>query len=113
MTRIKKTPKHPSREQKRATGPRARSNAQSATKRSFHRVASVRPVEQNSPRGKLGTLVAMLQAPKGASIEELCKATGWQAHSVRGAISGALKKRFGLKVTSTKVDKIRTYRIAR
>ena len=39
-------------------------------------------------------------------------ATGWQAHSVRGAISGAIKKRLGLKVTSEKSDGVRTYRIA-
>jgi hypothetical protein len=40
-------------------------------------------------------------------------ATGWQAHSVRGAISGALKKKLGLEVTSEKIDgRGRVYRIA-
>ncbi len=48
----------------------------------------------------------------GATIEEIVEATGWQAHSVRGAISGALKKKLGLAVTSEKVQaRGRVYRI--
>lgn len=49
---------------------------------------------------------------KGATIAELTQATGWQAHSVRGAISGTLKKKLGLAVSSEKTeDKNRVYRI--
>lgn len=40
-------------------------------------------------------LIAMLQAPTGASIAEIVAATGWQAHTVRGSISGALKTKLG------------------
>jgi hypothetical protein len=48
----------------------------------------------------------------GASLQQLRKATGWQAHSVRGFLSGTLKKKMGLRVTSTKPqDGERTYRI--
>lgn len=39
-------------------------------------------------------------------------ATGWQAHSVRDAISGSLRKKMGLTITSEKVDGVRTYRAA-
>jgi uncharacterized protein YcnI len=53
---------------------------------------------------KQATLIAMLRAPDGATIEEIIAATGWQSHTVRGAMSGALKKKFGLKVTSEKVE---------
>jgi hypothetical protein len=54
----------------------------------------------------------MLRAPKGASIEEIVKAFGWQPHTVRGAIAGALKKKLGLDVTSEKVDsRGRVYRL--
>jgi hypothetical protein len=67
-----------------------------------------------SPRAtsKLAQVITMLRTAKGATIEELARATDWQTHSVRGAISGALKKKFGLKVTSEKADGVRTYRIA-
>jgi hypothetical protein len=54
----------------------------------------------------------MLRSTKGATIEALSKATGWQTHSVRGAISGAIKKRLGFSVASTKADGLRTYRIS-
>lgn len=54
----------------------------------------------------------MLRAPDGATIEEITTATGWQAHTVRGAIAGALKKKLGLDVTSEKVEgRGRVYRI--
>ncbi len=41
---------------------------------------------------KQAALIAMLRIPDGATIEEITAATGWQAHTVRGAIAGALKK---------------------
>ena len=53
---------------------------------------------------KQATLIAMLRAPDGATIEEIMAATGWQSHTVRGAMAGALKKKLGLEVTSEKVD---------
>ena len=42
---------------------------------------------------KLALLVAHLSAPGGATIAELCKATGWQPHSVRGGLAGALRRK--------------------
>ena len=65
-------------------------------------------IRENS---KLANVIAMLRQPKGTTIEAISKATGWQAHSVRGAISGAIKKKLGLTVTSVKADDVRTYRI--
>ncbi len=57
-------------------------------------------------------LIALLKRPKGASVPELAKAAGWQAHSVRGFLSGTLKKRHGLAIGSTCDDgKDRRYRI--
>lgn len=46
----------------------------------------------------------MLQAPDGASIVEIVAATGWQTHTIRGAISGVLKKKLELNVTSEKTE---------
>ena len=57
---------------------------------------------------KLAMVEALLLAPPGASIAELMAATGWQQHSVRGAMAGALKQR-GLMITSDKVDGLRRY----
>lgn len=60
---------------------------------------------------KLEILVALLRQPNGASIAELGSATGWQKHSVRGALAGTLKKK-GHAVHSDVVDGLRRYRIA-
>lgn len=53
---------------------------------------------------KQAKLIEMLRAEGGATIDEIVAATGWQPHTVRGAMSGALKKRLGLEVTSEKVE---------
>ena len=61
---------------------------------------------------KQGLLVNLLSRTKGASLAEAVEATGWQPHSVRGAISGALKKKLHLDVTSAVVEgRGRVYRI--
>jgi hypothetical protein len=65
------------------------------------------------PGSKQALLVDLLRRKGGATIAETVKATGWQPHSVRGAISGALKKKLGLAVKSEKVEgRGRVYRIA-
>jgi hypothetical protein len=56
-------------------------------------------------------MIALLKQPKGASIDQLAEATGWQRHSVRGALSGAIKKRLGLAIVSDKSGGARFYRI--
>jgi hypothetical protein len=62
---------------------------------------------------KQAQVIDLLRRGEGATIEELAKATGWQHHSIRGIISGALKKRLGLAITSQKVESGgRRYRIA-
>jgi hypothetical protein len=58
-------------------------------------------------------LIGLLRHREGASLDEIIAATGWQPHTVRGAIAGALKKRLGLEVVSEKVEgRGRVYRIA-
>ncbi|PWR02386.1 hypothetical protein DKT77_12695 [Meridianimarinicoccus roseus] len=51
---------------------------------------------------KQARLIGMLRTEGGATIAEIVAATGWQPHTVRGAMSGALKKRLGLTITSRK-----------
>ncbi len=76
---------------------------------------SARPRNTNTPaRGgtKQAILIEMMSHPKGVTIADLEKAIGWQAHSIRGAISGGPKKKLGLNVTSEKVEgRARVYRI--
>ena len=59
---------------------------------------------------KLDTIEKLLKRKQGASIAEMVKATGWQQHSVRGAMAGSLKKR-GHTISSEKLDGTRRYRI--
>ena len=61
---------------------------------------------------KQSTLIKLLERPGGASIDEMIKATGWQRHSIRGMMSGILKKRLGLSIASEKEERGRIYRIA-
>jgi hypothetical protein len=71
-------------------------------------------VDRKLPRdgSKLGLLIETLRRPVGATIAEMIEATGWQAHSIRGAISGALKKKLGLQITSEAIeDRGRVYRL--
>ena len=64
------------------------------------------------PDSKQARLIAMLQTQDGATVAEIAAAFGWQPHTVRGAIAGALKKRLGLVVASEKVEgRGRIYRI--
>jgi hypothetical protein len=61
---------------------------------------------------KAATILELLNRPGGATNQELQRATGWQPHSVRGFLSGTLRKKKGLQVISTKgEDGERTYSI--
>ena len=53
---------------------------------------------------KTAKVLDLLKRSGGASLKELMKATGWQVHSVRGFLSGAVGKKMGLAVTSTKAE---------
>ena len=60
---------------------------------------------------KQAQLITLLSSPNGSDIKELMRATGWQAHSIRGVISGVIKKRLGLPVISEKIEGSQRYRI--
>jgi tRNA U54 and U55 pseudouridine synthase Pus10 len=71
-------------------------------KKKFSRVAET----------KADVVIKKLRSSKGATIDVLMEVTGWQAHSVRGFLSGTVKKRLGLSLSSEiGKDGIRRYRI--
>ena len=54
-------------------------------------------------------ILVLLQAPEGATLTALMEATGWQAHSVRGFLSGTVSKRLGLQINSFRSNGERVY----
>lgn len=68
--------------------------------------AKVEPVNKSKPRSrensKQAQVIALLKRPEGATIQQICQATQWQSHTVRGSMAGALKKKLGLTITSEK-----------
>lgn len=60
---------------------------------------------------KQGIMINLLQGSKGATVDEMVEATGWQRHSVQGVMSGVLKKKLGLTISSEKEQRGRVYRI--
>ena len=64
------------------------------------------------PGTKLAAIIDAMRNPDGATIAQMMAGTGWQAHSVRGAISGMVRKRLGCEVITEKgTDGQRAYRI--
>ncbi|WP_144728515.1 DUF3489 domain-containing protein [Extensimonas perlucida] len=53
---------------------------------------------------KQALVIEMLQRPEGATIAQICEATSWQPHTVRGTFAGALKKKLGLNIVSEKIE---------
>ena len=61
---------------------------------------------------KQAVLIGLLSRAEGATLPQMTEATGWQVHTVRGAMAGALKKKLGLEITSEKqTGTDRVYRI--
>ena len=58
-------------------------------------------------------VIRMLQRPEGATVQQICDATGWQAHTVRGTFAGTFKKKLYLNLVSEKTGAgERVYRLA-
>jgi hypothetical protein len=74
--------------------------------------AEKKPAEPKAPRDtKLSRFVAMLQRPEGCTLDDAMEAFGWQRHTARGAIAGAIKVKLGHKVETEKVEGKTVYRI--
>jgi hypothetical protein len=71
------------------------------------------PKPRTRDNSKQATVISMLKRAEGATIAQICAATNWQAHTVRGTLAGAFKKKLCLTITSTKdAGSERVYRIS-
>ena len=85
--------------------PRAAANAKAPARRKLTPEITVTAISKSE------TIRGLLGRKGGASIAELSEATGWQTHSVRGFLSGTLRKKLGLTLISAKEDGGRRYRL--
>jgi hypothetical protein len=107
-TRTQTTPPNNSSTAKRAAPPRRRTRVKpkagpaivQSTTTVRTRSMAVRP----RPGSKTAKLLALLKRPRGASLKELLKATGWQPHSIRGFLSGTVGRKMGLKISSIRAE---------
>lgn len=93
----------PAKPKNRATNAKRRDTARLGAKR-------------GAPTGKEGSkkdeVLEMMRRTKGATLTAIMEKTGWQAHTVRGFVSGTLIKKLGIKVESFKTEaKERAYRV--
>jgi hypothetical protein len=106
-----KVPETRRRPKKKASGTKRRGPGSPKKVKASHKAASAsktptprkkaQSVRQNS---KTQNVIDLLKAPGGATLNQLMKATGWQAHSVRGFLSGTVGKKMGLTVISIKTE---------
>jgi len=68
-------------------------------------------VEKGRADSKQAKVLSLLRRPQGTTVEAIMSETGWQQHSVRGFLSGVVHRRLKLKLSSTKTDGVRVYRI--
>jgi hypothetical protein len=67
------------------------------------------PADKHTPRAgtKQAQMIELLKRPEGATVAQIAEVTGWQYHTIRGAVSGALKKKLGLTVEATRTREVR------
>ena len=90
-----------------ATPAKGKAKAKVAKVKAAKRVTTA-PAGKSTPRAgtKQALMIEMLERPEGATVEQIAAATGWQRHTVRGAISGALKKKLGLTVEAIRIREV-------
>jgi hypothetical protein len=92
--------------------PLSQPEARPATRRPRRYAREPEPGAPPPAHSRLDQLEALLLRDGGATLQDLVAATGWQTHSIRGAISGALRKR-GLTIRSSVEQGQRTYTATR
>ena len=99
--------------QRRPRKQAARTASKKATRSAVPAARSVAKTSA-SESSKQSQLITLLSSPAGGTVAQMMSLTGWQAHSVRGVVSGILRKKLGLNVVSEGIpgDGARVYRIA-
>jgi hypothetical protein len=96
--------------QKRAKTKAAKGKAKAAKTAPATRKTKAKAASADTPTPRAGTkqalMIELLKRPEGATVEQIAAATGWQHHTIRGAISGALKKKLGLTVEATRTREV-------
>jgi hypothetical protein len=88
----------------RGKGKAARTAARATSETETAGERSTKPTPRSGTKQAL--LIELLKRPEGATVEQIAAATGWQHHTIRGAISGALKKKLGLTVEATRTREV-------
>jgi hypothetical protein len=89
----------------------AGSSGSLAVGRGFPRKSPRLATGSGAPTTKSDQIIMLLKRPSGATLKSIMAVTGWQAHSVRGFISGQLRKRMGLEVQSLERNGDRVYTV--
>jgi hypothetical protein len=88
----------------------AKADSAGAPARSKTKARAIKAVPAAKPTLRSGTkqalMIYLLKRAEGATVEQIAAATGWQHHTIRGAISGALKKKLGLTVEATRTREV-------
>jgi Protein of unknown function (DUF3489) len=97
----------PATEATAATPAKGRARAKVAKVKAAKRLTTT-PADKPMPRTgtKQALMIEMLKRSEGATVEQIAAATGWQHHTIRGAISGALKKKLGLSIEATRTREV-------
>ena len=90
--------------------PCSRAKAAPSSKPAVKKTKAV-PAPSTEVTSKQAQVIALLRSAAGASMADLMALTGWQSHTVRGMLSGSLRKRLGLDVQCQRVDGAHLYRI--
>ena len=93
-------PAHPTEADSAATPAKRKAKVKAKSAKPGKAVAAEKPTPRTGT--KQARMIEMLKRPEGATVEQIAQATGWQHHTIRGAISGALKKKLGLTIEATR-----------
>jgi hypothetical protein len=100
-------PAEPAQAAQEAKPARRKAKAKGAAKAKAKPVQAAPAAKPTSRTGtKQALMINLLKRPEGATVEQIAEATGWQHHTIRGAISGALKKKLKLNVEATRIREV-------